>query len=159
MTQTAAAQHHHHDHRSRPPKALLAACGALIVFALVGTTIVRVTGIGDNRDLGGVAVSSISLTFADEPDGGVTAHNADTGELVRRWAPETGGFVRTTMRALARTRTMSGIGPELPFTLSRTDKGRLLLEDPSTGERVSLEAFGASNEGEFATLLNEEGVF
>ena len=144
-------------HNARPPKALLMGCGLLIAFAVLATGFVTLTGIGSSRDLGGRASTSVTLTFADRDDGAVIAAYAGTGEVAQIWEPGTGGFVRTALRALAYDRREVGVGATLPFILSRTDGGRLLLEDPSTGKRLALEAFGRANMGEFEALLPEPG--
>lgn len=149
------AHHHHHD--LHPPKALLAACFAMIIFAVLGTAFVQITGIGDSKDTGGIPVESISLTFADREDGAVIAYEAGSGDVVKIWEPTTGGFVRTAMRAMARSRYLDGIGSEPAFLLYRTEQGRLLLEDPTTGKHISLEAFGQDNEESFAVLLDWKG--
>ena len=90
-------------------------------------------------------------------EGSVTSYSPrrrdpESGAVIMEWAPETGGFVRTSLRSLAITRKRMGIGPEPAFLLHRTGKGRFILEDPSTGEWVSLDAFGRDNAGEFAKL-------
>lgn len=157
MTHLADANAHAHHHDLRPPKALLAACFGLVIFALIATAFVRITGIGESRDAGGVAVESLALTFADRPDGGVIAYHAGTGDVLKVWEPTEGGFVRTTMRAMAHSRYKAGIGAEPEFILVRTDSDRLLLRDPTTGKRVSLEAFGQANEEAFAVLLERQG--
>lgn len=157
MTQMAEANAHTHHHDMRPPKALLAACFGLVVFALIATAFVRITGIGESRDAGGVAVETLALTFADRPDGAVIARHAETGEVIKVWEPLEGGFVRTTMRALAHSRYKAGVGADPEFILVRTDSDRLLLQDPTTGKRVSLEAFGQDNEEAFAVLLEGRG--
>ena len=148
---------HQHHHNARPPKALLMGCGLLVVFAVLATGFVALTGIGSTRDLGGAATASVSLTFADREDGAVIASHAGTGDVLQIWEPGTGGFVRTALRALAYDRRAVGIGSTPPFLLSRTDRGRLLLEDPSTGKRLALEAFGRANMGEFEALLSTQG--
>lgn len=159
MSQLAGAEplNPHNDHHNmRPPKALLIACFGMVVFALVATAFVQITGIGASRDAGGVVVQSVALTFEDRPDGAVVARDASTGKVAHIWEPTKGGFIRTTMRALAHSRYLNGVGADQAFVLGRTDSGRLLLADPTTGKRVSLEAFGRDNEQSFAILLKSE---
>ena len=59
---------------------------------------------------------------------------------------------RGTLRALSRERNRRGLGPEAPLQLTALSDGRLILLDPSTGERIGLEAFGATNLAVFAAL-------
>ena len=54
----------------------------------------------------------------------------------------------------ARDRRSRGVGPEAPFLLVRSTGGGLFLEDPQTGRRIGLDAFGPTNSGAFARLLD-----
>jgi putative photosynthetic complex assembly protein len=142
-----------HAHDLHPPRALLMAVGALMLFTLIGVGITRLAGLERQSNWRALSVESRALTFADAADGGILAHDASSGGLVREWQPETGGFVRTAMRSLALERRQAGIGAGPAFVLHRTGNGKLILEDPATGKWVSLDAFGASNAREFASLL------
>ena len=53
----------------------------------------------------------------------------------------------------ARTRHLENLGPEAPFRLAAWSDGRLTLDDPATGQHVELLAFGPTNAGVFARLL------
>lgn len=68
-------------------------------------------------------------------------------------APETNGFLRATMRGLARQRLRQDADREVPFRLTGWTDGRLTMEDPTTGRKVEMEAFGLTNEAVFANLL------
>jgi len=92
-----------------------------------------------------------TLHFVDTAEGDVLALDARTGAPVARFVGEQ-GFVRGTLRALARERIRRGLGPEAPLELTGLHDGRLILRDPSTGEHIGLEAFGASNLAVFAAL-------
>ena len=91
------------------------------------------------------------LRFVDAPNGDVLALDAGNGAAVARFAGEQ-GFVRGTLRALARERGRRGLGADAPLQLVAQNDGRLTLRDPSTGERIGLEAFGSSNLAVFAQL-------
>ncbi len=97
---------------------------------------------------------TISLTFADMPGGIVEAHRAEDGALLARFVPGEGGFVRQTMRGFAIERRKADISREQPFELARMASGHLLLSDPATGRVVALDAFGQTNAGVFAGMLN-----
>ncbi len=142
-----------HTHDLDPPRALLMACAALVIFAVLGVAAVQLTGSSRTSDWRPQSVETLAFRFADAEDGSVLAINAETGEVVQRWEPATGGFVRTSLRSLAFNRQSAGIGQGPAFVLHRTGTGRYILEDPSTGHWVSLDAFGASNAGEFANLF------
>jgi putative photosynthetic complex assembly protein len=65
----------------------------------------------------------------------------------------TNGFVRGVLRGLARERRLNDVGAQPPFQLTRWSDGRLSLDDPATGRRIDLVAFGPTNAGAFAQLL------
>jgi len=91
------------------------------------------------------------LHFVDAPDGAVLAFDAHNGQEVARFVGEQ-GFVRGTLRALARERARRQLGAQTPLRLVAQNDGRLTLWDPATGQRIALEAFGSSNGALFAQL-------
>ena len=93
-----------------------------------------------------------TLRFDDLPDGAVAAVDAASGKLIQRFEGEQ-GFLRGTLRAMARERKLHGIGRDETFELLLHADGRLTLLDPQTGARIALESFGATNTGVFARLL------
>lgn len=142
-----------HSHHAPFPRLPLLAAGALIVTTLVLVAVVRLTGVGELRTPQAPIVAERVLHFADQPDGSITVRDALDGRLVDTVAPGTNGFLRGTLRGLARERKREGAGPELGFHLSARSDGRLLLEDPATGRLVDLGAFGPTNVAVFARLL------
>ncbi|MEM6411378.1 MAG: photosynthetic complex assembly protein PuhC [Pseudomonadota bacterium] len=102
------------------------------------------------------AVESMTIRFADEADGGIGAYDPETNTLIHVYAPETGGFVRTSLRALALDRRRRGIGPEPAFELRRGESGSLTLLDPTTGKFVTLGAFGEGNAESFGQLFAKQ---
>lgn len=147
-----------HSHEAAPPRVLLIACAALVIFALLGVSAVRLTGSSHTSDWRPLTVETLTFRFADAENGAILAINADTGAVVHRWEPATGGFVRTSLRSLAITRESEGFGKEPAFALHLTRHGRYILEDPATGHWVSLDAFGRDNVGEFERLFREAKV-
>ncbi len=93
------------------------------------------------------------LHFEDQPDGAIRVVDAATGSPVARFEGEQ-GFLRGTLRAMARERRLRGLGAERPLELIAHTDGRLTLHDPSTGTRIALESFGATNAGVYARLLH-----
>ena len=92
------------------------------------------------------------LRFDDLPDGAVAAIDMRDGALVQRFEGEQ-GFLRGTLRAMARERMRLGAGRGQPFELLLHADGRLTLRDPSTGMQIPLESFGSTNTSVFARLL------
>lgn len=138
--------------RPFPPPLLLGA-GALIALALIGVAVVRVTGPGTHEPPPAAAVASRDLRFVDRDDGGVDVYDASAVRPLAGLAPGTNGFLRATLRGLARERRRQGLGPEVPFHLAARADGRLTLSDPATGRQIDLEAFGSTNAQAFARLL------
>lgn len=129
------------------------ACGCLLAAAIVLAVIGRQERTPPVIDPAAVA-ASLELKFTDLPDGTVVAANASSGSEIERIAPGAGGFIRVTMRSFASERLQRGLSPDVPFTLLRMADGDLLLTDRLTGRTMLLNAFGPSNEGVFAQLLD-----
>jgi putative photosynthetic complex assembly protein len=142
-----------HAHDLHPPRGLLMAVGALVLFTVLGVGATQVLGGGHVTDWRAISAESRALTFEDGADGGIIVRDPATGAHVQSWEPETGGFVRTAMRSLALERRQMAIGAGPAFVLHRTGNGKLIMEDPQTGEWVSLDAFGSDNAAEFRKLM------
>lgn len=129
---------------------IAAACG-LAIATIVTVAAFRQSGapIGV-PDAAAVAVRELS--FIDERDGSISVVDARDGRAIDSVVGES-GFIRGTLRSLARERKRQGIGAEQPFSLVARADGRLTLLDPSTGRRVDLESFGPVNAGQFARML------
>lgn len=84
------------------------------------------------------------LVFLDTPDGQISAIDFIDRKEVKRFEGEQ-GFLRGTLRALARERKRRGIGPEAPFLVIEHTDARLTLLDPSTQQRIDLASFGPIN--------------
>jgi putative photosynthetic complex assembly protein len=98
-------------------------------------------------------LATVSLNFADGPDGSVLVRNATTGALIETVPPRGGGFLRSTMRVMATMRAEDHLGAAKPFTLTAMDGNRLALKDTATGQILELECFGPTNAAEFAKIL------
>jgi putative photosynthetic complex assembly protein len=57
------------------------------------------------------------------------------------------------MRGLARNRKLHEAGAETPFVLTRWSDKRITLDDPDTGRRMDLGAFGRPNAEAFERLF------
>ncbi|MEY3899338.1 MAG: hypothetical protein RI962_493 [Pseudomonadota bacterium] len=125
-----------------------------IALLLIGTfiTIGMARLQGTTQEVAEPARKIRQLRFVDQPDGAVAAIDASTGQLVERYEGEQ-GFLRGTLRAMARQRKLNGVGAEQPFELILHADGRLTLHDPATGTKIALESFGSKNIGVFARLI------
>jgi putative photosynthetic complex assembly protein len=134
------------------PRLPLISAAALVLVVLVAVTIVRLTGVSAVHVVDAPAVQVREFRFEDRPDGSIAVFDTQ-GRLAEIVAPGSNGFLRGTMRGLARERKREGIGPELPFRMVGRADGRLTLEDPGTGRRVDLGSFGPTNAAAFAQLM------
>jgi len=140
------------------PRAPLLGAATLVAVALLAVTFTRVSGIGASPNVAATAVAARDLRFEDRSDGGIAVYEAHDNRVVVVVPPGTNGFLRSTLRGLARERKRQGVGPDAPYHLSGRADGRLTLEDPATGRRVDLEAFGATNAGAFSRLLTAQAA-
>ena len=97
------------------------------------------------------------VRFEDASDGSVVIRDAQNMMVLARFPVAEGGFVRGSIRALARERRQEGQGREAPFRLAAWSDGQLTLDDAATGRRIDLTAFGATNAGVFSRLLTAQG--
>jgi putative photosynthetic complex assembly protein len=142
---------------SRLTPAPIVGAGVLLVITLVVVAAWRLAGQPAHFDAPARVVSERELRFQDRADGGVNVidvRHAERSQVLPAGSG-TDGFLRATLRTLARERLRRGIGSEPPFRLSWLADGRLMLEDPSTGRQVDLEAFGPTNAQRFARLLDK----
>ncbi len=129
----------------------LIAAGALIAASIAVTAGVRWSGVDISQPDAPVLMTR-SLVFVDRSDGGIDVVDARQRRVIETIVGQA-GFVRGTLRGLARERRRAGLGATLPFELVAHTDGRLTLVDPSTHRRVDLESFGPTNTAEFAQLL------
>jgi len=137
------------------PRVPLIAAVALVLASLVAVAIVRLTGVGVAHYPDAAAVEVRELRFEDRSDGAIRVVDARDGSEVEVLVGAN-GFVRGTLRGLARERRRQGVGADLPFRLIGRADGRLTLEDPATGRRVDLESFGPTNAAAFAHLMSRK---
>jgi putative photosynthetic complex assembly protein len=124
--------------------------GGLVVLVLAATAIARWQGWQDRVSDAPVQWER-SLRFEDTPQGEVQVSDADSGQVVALFAGEQ-GFLRGTLRALVRERRRQSANEATPFVLRGHADARLVLLDPSTGQRIDLDSFGPSNKAVFARL-------
>ena len=140
----------------RYPTAPLAAASSLVVIALVATLWVKSSGEGgwtSPEAAGEPVTAAIELYFEDRSDGSVAVIDAADGNVIDVIEPETNGFLRSVVRSFARERRSVKAGADVPFSLRRTQTGRLLLSDVVTGREVDLRAFGVTNAEAFGRFL------
>lgn len=137
------------------PRGPLAGMFGMVALALLAAGFGRLAG-PDPIASPGSPVTARTLRFEDRPDGAVVVREHGDGREVAVLVGEQ-GFVRGTLRSLARVRRSEGIGSREPFQLTGWSSGRLTLDDPATGQRIELDAFGSENVVAFARLLTAGG--
>lgn len=139
---------------SPPPTPVvpLAAIGALVLFSLIAVGTARLLDL-PTTDAAPAVVVERTLLFEDRAGGRVAVVDAGTGETVRLIEPGEDGFMRATVRGLAQQRLRDGAETGSAFVLSGRADGRVFLDDPGTGRRIDLTAFGHTNARAFAGLL------
>ena len=133
------------------PRGVLMAIAALVLVTLVAVAAVRLSGT-NIREPDAAVVTQRALLFDDGADGSVVVTDATTGDVAARIHGEQ-GFLRGTLRAMARQRRLNGEGKGPPLVLMAHSDGRLTLFDPVTQQRIALESFGPTNAAVFANLL------
>jgi putative photosynthetic complex assembly protein len=139
------------------PRGALIGAALLVAFTVTSAAVSRISGLGTVQMPEAAAVENRPLRFQDMRDGSIQVTDARTGQVAASVEPGTNGFIRGTLRGLARERKRRGIGIEPPFILTRWADGRLSLEDPTTSRVIALDAFGPTNGEAFAQLLTAGG--
>ena len=157
---TATMSHEEIDSRPFPRGALIGA-GALVGFALLATTAVRLhivpgprTAVEARAARHVTVVETRSLRFLDQKNGAVLVEDVGRGTIATVIQPGTNnGFIRGVLRGLARDRKLRHIGQSPPFALTHYSDGELTLTDTSTARTIELGSFGPTNYDAFAKLL------
>lgn len=137
---------------AQPPAGMPWPVRAMLALALLSLAMVAWQRLQGTPDAGITDVTwQRALHFEDRANGDVAVLDAQDRHEVARFQGEQ-GFLRGTLRTLARERLRRGMGPSQPFVLSGHANGRLTLSDPATGTRIALESFGPSNVAVFAPL-------
>jgi putative photosynthetic complex assembly protein len=131
--------------------------GALVAAVIALAALASRQDVGRVTDaettLGGTPVEVAEVRFEDREDGSVAVQDARTDRVVHRLPPGEGNFERGALRALVRIRKVHGIEEPGTFRLTAWRDGRLTLTDPATGTVLDLNAFGPTNVGAFARIL------
>lgn len=133
----------------------LLGAAALVATSILSVAWIRLFDDGASLEPPPAIVVSRDLLFEDRDDGSVAILASNDRLVIEVLEPGTNGFLRATLRGLARGRKAMAAGPEQPFRLQMTEHGRLLLVDPVTRQEVDLWAFGETNATAFGRLLTD----
>jgi putative photosynthetic complex assembly protein len=138
------------------PRPLLIGAGLLMLCTLLLAAYARFTGAGRLEQPVSAAVKQRSVVFQQLPGNVVRVVDGTTNAVIVTFPEGQGGFVRGSLRAFAYSRHVKGVALDAePFILSAWEDGRLTLDDPATGSRIQLDAFGSDNRAAFASLLRD----
>jgi putative photosynthetic complex assembly protein len=136
------------------PRWLLISAGVMIALTILSVLVSRLTGIGATMEPVSPALYERHFRFEERTDGSIAIFDLkDKNRLVDRVVPGTNGFLRGTLRGLARDRIRQKVAPEAPFRLTGREDGRLVLDDLETRRHIDLGAFGPTNSELFVHLL------
>jgi putative photosynthetic complex assembly protein len=150
----------HHD--PTVPRAALIGVAGVLLFTMAMTGATRFGLLPHSADpVASRAAQNVApaktreLRFADRADGAVVVSDATTGVTVKVVEFGQGGFLRATMRRMAKARMAAGIGAQPPFKLVLWENGALSLSDPETGRVAEIQGFGADHSRIFAEMLEQ----
>ncbi len=135
------------------PRPVLLGAAALVVFSFLAAAMAHYSGVGTQQLPATTSVETLRLAFEDQEDGSILVRNVASGAAIYSVAPGTNGFIRSTLRGLARERRRSGLDATTPFLLETSQEGEIWLADPATSRRIGLNAFGPTNAGAFAEFF------
>ncbi len=138
-----------HAQTSQQPLLRPSAIPVVVRWVLLGLAVL-IVGIFTARQSGFEArqpdapvVWTKSLHFEDGTHGEILVYDTAAQKIATFEGEQ--GFLRGTLRALARERKKRSISPDAAFELSGHADGQLVLRDPTTGEAIHLASFGPSN--------------
>lgn len=136
------------------PRPVLIGAAILISFTIAVAAFVRLTGIGKSENEFAAVAFERALLFRELGPNTIEVI-ADGGRIATLDAVED-GFIFGVLRGLGHNRKISETDMGQPYVVSVRTDGRLLLEDPSTGDQLDLRAYGADNAAAFAELLQAQ---
>jgi putative photosynthetic complex assembly protein len=138
------------------PRAVLVGAALLIGFVILAAAMVQLTGVGGTETPLPPVLESRELVFQDDGAGGTTVRIAGDDGKLAELETSTDGFVLGVMRGMVRERKAYEVSLDAPYLVSLREGGVLLFEDPLTGRRIDLRAFGPTNTEAFLRLLRAE---
>ena len=139
--------------RDTIPNRMVLALGVLLVAVLSAVAVARLSAEDGSARPAPAPLALRTLHFEDRADGGINVADGKTGERIAQVEPGTNGFLRSTLRGLARERKRRDLGSETAFVLAVQPDNRLTLTDPATNRTVDLDSFGPSNATVFRGFL------
>ena len=127
---------------------------AMLGFWWLGSSLAGDTQTAAQKPIRGEVSSSVEITVLDLPDGAVGVFQTQTNAPLARFESGEGSFVRTIFRSLVRDRRVRQVSAPPQFIIRGLSDGRVIVEDPSTGSQIDLDAFGHINAKQFRDMLH-----
>lgn len=147
------------DHQDKLPRATFPRRALIVGFSMIALSVAAATYKGRISPDAPAALPASQVTavralrFEDAKNGQVIVIDGTTNEVIERLDVGTNGFLRATLRGLARVRMARSKGAETPFIVQRHATGQVLLVDPVTERFIDLRAFGPTNSAVFIRYL------
>jgi len=146
-----------HDEKPRDPHyiprplAMMAASAAIITVLVVAFA--QWTNAPGLRGNEGAPVFSQEIQFLALEGDRIAVEDASDGVLITTIEAGTDGLLRSALRGLGMTRSMSELDLAAPYVLERFEGDGVYLSDGLTGRSIRLESFGPIETGATADLL------
>ena len=157
MTHQIAGRKILRPRRESFPRLPLYTAFALIGFAVAAIIFGQATGIGTMLTDPGTPIDIVDLNLTQEADDRILVAETNSGRTLADFGPDEGGFIRGSMRALARMRMVADAEMDAPYRLIKWSSGALSLSDTATGQRIYLNAFGPDQVAAFERFLDSQG--
>ncbi|MDA8731787.1 photosynthetic complex assembly protein PuhC [Luminiphilus sp.] len=126
---------------------------AMLGFWWLGASLAGDAQTAAQKPIRGEVSSSVEITVLDLPDGAVGVFQTQSNAPLARFESGEGSFVRTIFRSLVRDRRVRQVSAPPQFIIRGLSDGRVIVEDPSTGSHIDLDAFGHINAEQFRDML------
>ncbi len=136
------------------PRPVLIGAAVLISFTIAMAAFVRLTGIGKSETEFAAVAAERELHFREIDTG--TIEVIAEGRRIATLDANEDGFIFGVLRGLGHHRKVSVANINHPYIVSLRTDGRLLLEDPLTGDQLDLRAYGTDNAAAFRELLHAQ---
>ena len=135
-------------------RAMVRAIVALLIGVLALVSYATFTGRTPSAVVPEGAVVKSRLILIQAEDSGAARIFTAEGKLIADLSAKQGGFISSIDRSLRRKRVVADLPQAGPVLLTLDDLNRLKISDPQSGWSADLMAFGRSNIGAFAKLLD-----
>ncbi|MHB2167148.1 photosynthetic complex assembly protein PuhC [Alsobacter sp. R-9] len=143
---------------NRFPRLPLYSAIGLVAFAIAAVMFGQATEIGTLRNPSTSPESIRDLSFVELEGDRIRVLDARSGSELALIGPDQDGFIRGFLRGLGHQRKLHNVEPDQAYRLILWNDGSLTISDTATGQRVMLNAFGATNAAALARFLEKRSA-